>query len=87
MNTIDTNPNFADPRGAERAAYRMYVSSLNDREKISYLQFLESNFKPLISNDYYTTFGELDVVILAVHPAEVVTRINYIYRDLNPVNQ
>jgi hypothetical protein len=87
MNTNDygsnTSPNFADPKGVDHTAFRMYVGSLNLEEKINYLQFLETNFRSSISNTYFTTFQEFDPVLLTVEPVEVATRILYIYGDLN----
>jgi hypothetical protein len=87
MNTIDTNPNFADPRGTEHNAFRMYLGSLTQRDKVNYLQFLETNFASFLSDNYYSTFSEFDPILLSVEPTEVVTRIHFIWSDLNPSSE
>jgi hypothetical protein len=87
MNTNDygpnTSPNFADPKGVDHTAFRMYVGSLNIQEKVNYLQFLETNFRSSISNEYFSCFQEFDPVLLTVEPVELSTRILYVYSDIN----
>lgn len=80
----NTSPNFADPRGVERNAFRMYVGSLNYQEKIDYLNYLENNYGHQISSNYFETFSTFNSTELVLLPVEVVTRIHFIFSDLNP---
>jgi hypothetical protein len=87
MNTndfgIDSSFNFADPREINHTEFRMYLGTLSIQEKVSYLQFLETNFRNSISDNYRSIFKEIDPVLLTVEPVEVSTRILFIFSDLN----
>jgi hypothetical protein len=80
---IDSSHNFIDPREIDHTKFRMYLGTLSIQEKVSYLQFLETNFSTSISDNYRSIFKEIDPVLLSVEPVEVSTRILFIFSDLN----